>query len=153
MPTHKADLSTLSISQLTTITGRGYKTVKSRLEGLAPVSKDGRTLFYKASEALSQIYRVDDPYIETARLNRLRGDRVEHDLSIDKGESASMEILAWALSRIAELINSVLDSLPLRLKKRCPKLTARDIETIRRVIVKLQNEISEINLDTPVAKK
>ena len=88
------------------------------------------------------------PQQEKARLDRLRGDRVEHDLSVEKGESVSMEILAWALAHIAGLINSVLDSLPLRLKKRCPKLTAKDIEYIRRVIVKLQNEISQVNLDT-----
>ena len=151
MPTHKADLSILSISQLEQITGRGYKTVKNRLKGLIPAAKDGRTIFYNAPEALSKIFAVDDPYIEAARLNRLRGDRVEHDLSIDKGETASIGILTWTLSRIAELTNSALDSLPMRLKKRCPTLNARDIEEIRRVIVKLQNEISEINLDTPLA--
>ncbi len=58
-----------------------------------------------------------------------------------------LEIIVHVLSSAASLVNSTLDSLPLKLKKRCPKLTARDVEDIRRIIVRLQNDLSQMKVD------
>ena len=143
-------MSQESISKLAELTGRTYRTVKNRIKLLTPVKPGkGKAFLYESTEALPLIYdlgEASNPQKEMARYNRVRADRSEFDLAVAKGDVASMEILVWTLTRVAKLINSVLDSLPLRLKKRCPKLNAKDIEFIRRTIVKLQNEISEIQL-------
>ncbi len=140
-----------SISGLAIELGMDRRTIAKRLEDLEPDDiKKGKRVekHWKMSRVFNHLSEIDNPLDELARLNKLRGDRVEHDLSIDKGESASISILTWALSRIAELINSKLAALPLMLKKKTPKLTARDIEGVRRIIVKLQRDISSVDLGT-----
>ncbi len=147
MATHKPDIGKLCISQLQKITGKSYRTVKSRLNEIDPISRDGKTLFFETKKALSLIYESKDAYAEKARLDRLRADEIEHRLQLAKNEVAPIAILEDALLRISEQICSILDSLPLRIKKRVPKLTAREIENIRREIVKAQNAASQAKLE------
>ena len=78
----------------------------------------------------------------------MRADKVEHELAIARNEVAPVYILESALAKVCEQINSILDSIPLNIKKRVPKLNARDVETIRRAIVKGQNAASEVTLIT-----
>lgn len=116
-----------------------------------PVKKVGRQVFYYLPNVIdSRLTRETEESLSlTAERARLASEQADgHALknALAKDEIAPISILELALSRVAELINSVLDSLPLKLKKQCPKLNARDIELIRRIIVKLQNEISEIRL-------
>ncbi len=143
-------MSLESINKLSELTGRTSRTIKSRLKNLAPVRQGkGRAHLYESTEALPLIFDLGEgaaPQRAQTRLASLRGDEIDHRLSLAQGDVANIEILTWTLQKIAGLINSVLGSLPIRLKKRCPKLTARDIEDLRRIIVKLQNEISEIQL-------
>lgn len=72
MPTHKADLSRLSITQLHELTGRTKATVRKRLKDLKPIAKDGRTIWYAPREALSLLFGIGglDLTAERARLSR-----------------------------------------------------------------------------------
>jgi len=141
-------MSLESVTRLAELTGRDRTTIKDRLRDIEPVPK-GKALLYESKNVLPLIYDLgqkDTPMQAQVRLNNLKSDKIEFDLDKDKGLTGDISMLEVALVNVAKLINSVLDSLPLRLKKRTPKLNAKDIEYIRRVIVKLQNEISEIQL-------
>ncbi len=141
-------MSLKSVNALSELTGIDRRTIKKRLKTLA-ANKEGRAYLYESTEALPLIYDLGEantPQVEMARYNKIRADRGEFDLSVAKGEVCELALLELALAKVAKLINSILDSLPLRLKKRMPKLNAKDIEYIRRVIVKVQNEVSEIQL-------
>ncbi len=143
-------MSLETANRLSELTGRTRRTVKAGLKNLKPVRKEGRSYLYESSDALPLIFDIDmedSPVAEKARLDKLRADEIEHRLQLAKSEVAPIAILEDALLRISEQICSILDSLPLRIKKRVPKLTAREIENIRREIVKAQNAASESKLD------
>jgi phage terminase Nu1 subunit (DNA packaging protein) len=59
MPTHAADLSKLSISQLAAVSGFDRRTVRARLRGLEPVEQTGRELRCESREALAMLYTGD----------------------------------------------------------------------------------------------
>jgi phage terminase Nu1 subunit (DNA packaging protein) len=151
-------MSLESINRLVQLSGRGYRTVKKNLESLTP-TKDGRKKLYESTEALPLIFDVGTtgetgtPQQEKARLDKLRADEVEHRLDISKRAVAPLHILENTLNHVSEMINAVLDSLPLKLKKRCPNLSGRDIEMVRREIVKLSNSMSTIQLDEKAFRK
>ena len=149
MATHRPDVSLLSKAQFQEITGFSLQTIRKRIaeSGIESVKQDGRSKLYRAREVLNALYGKQNPYEEKCRLDKLRADEVEHRLSLAKNEVAPIAILEDALSNIAGQINSALDALPLRIKKGTPKLSARNVEDIRRTIVKLQNEMSETKLD------
>lgn len=90
MTTHKQDLSKLSINQLPQITGKAYNTTKRLLAGLAPISKDGRTLYYLSTDALARIYATKAES-EKERLDRVRADKVAFDLSVSRGEYLQLD--------------------------------------------------------------
>ncbi len=150
MPTHRSDVSLLSAAQFQQLTGRDLQTIRKAIAkaGIQVAQMDGRSKLYPANKVLDAVYERKDPYAEKNRLDRVRADRSEFDLSVVRGEFAPLVIISQVIAGFGEYANSVLDSLPLRLKKRCPKLTARDIETVRREIVKVQNEISEASIDS-----
>lgn len=144
-------MSLESINRFVELTGRTSRTIKNRLKTLTPVKK-GNACLYESREALPLIFDLGEdgtPQKSMTRLNNLRSDEIDHRLQKAKLEVAPIETLTWALNNVSQQINSVLDSLPLKLKKRCPKLTARDIENIRREIVKAQNAASEATLSFP----
>lgn len=83
MPTHKPDLSELSLGQLVQLTGSTHRTIKARLRGLKPIRTDGRTLFYDPQRALPMIFKVGnviDLQEESARLKReqARGEAMKN---------------------------------------------------------------------------
>lgn len=79
MPTHNADLSRLSLSQLEALTGRTSRTIRKRLEGLEPIAQDGKTVWFSAREALPRIYQEGalDLSAERARLAKEQADAQE----------------------------------------------------------------------------
>ena len=62
-------------------------------------------------------------------------------------ELAPVAVIEWVIGKTGGQISAILDALPLQLKKRNPKLTASNIETIRREIVKAQNAAAAMTLD------
>lgn len=88
MPTHKPDLSRLSISQLHQLTGRSRETIRRRLEGLEPAARDGKTIWYEAREALPRIAGGEglDLSAERARLAREQADAQEMKNAVARGE-------------------------------------------------------------------
>ena len=113
MPNHKADLSKLSMHQLSLITGLAYQTVKRRLSGLDPVDKDGRTLFFSAPAALRTIY--GKPLSERERLDKARADQTEFALAAARGEFIPATDVALTFNEAMQIIASTMDAVPGRL--------------------------------------
>jgi len=86
---------------------------------------------------------------ERARLTKEQADSQQLKNSIAKKEVAPISIIEYALSNIATQISAILESIPLKIKKKSPHLTGREIEEIRREIVKAKNAASKLSVDFP----
>ena len=70
MPTHKINLTVLTLTQLGELVGRKPATVRRMLDGIEPIRTDGRSRFYESRPALERIFGSDtiDLSRERARL-------------------------------------------------------------------------------------
>jgi len=86
---------------------------------------------------------------EQARLARANADGKEIDNQERKRELASVTVMAEIIGKVGSQISAVLDSIPQKIKRRVPSLTANDIELIKKEIVKTQNAAAamEVNLE------
>ena len=123
MPTHKTNLSVLSVHQLSLITGKAYNTVKRLLAGVEPVRKDGRTLFYSTPAALAAIYR-EKAESERERLDRVRADKVDFDLAVARGAYVAAEGVRIALNEAMRIIASNEDAIAGRLAQKLVNMTS-----------------------------
>lgn len=128
-----------------------------------PVAKIGREVFYTMEDILSnrlerQAENLKPDYDdlndselerERIRLTRAQAENLELKNEIARSEVAPIELLTHAVSNGATQIAAILGSAPLSIKRQIPRLTATEIETIRREIVKAQNAAAriEINFD------
>ena len=87
-----------------------------------------------------------DPQQMRARLDKLRGDQVEHDLAIKRGEYAPIQALQFAVGDMAGQIKSIFEGLPKRIKNSMPSLRAREMKILERELVKAGNAIAEIEV-------
>jgi len=125
---------------------------------IAPKRKTGREVFYYLPEVVDWRLARDTAEslnltAERARLAKEQADGHALKNAQTQGELVSLDILTYALSNVASQVVSILDALPLQIKKRCPQLNARAIEIIRREIVKAMNAMSEVRLDTSQGSK
>jgi len=67
--------------------------------------------------------------------------------AILRRENAPISALEFALGKVCAQISATLESIPVRLKRRCPKLGAADIDIVKEEIVKCQNIASEATID------
>lgn len=126
-----------------------------------PVARIGREVFYTfrdildnrlahQAENLSQAYSDPDASEldrERVRLTRAQADNMEIKNEIARGEVAPIELLTHAIGNGATQIAAILGSAPLNIKRQIPRLTASEIETIKREIVKAQNAAAHITID------
>jgi phage terminase Nu1 subunit (DNA packaging protein) len=161
----KADLTELTLAQLSDLTGKHYKTLKRRLAGLKPVRRTGNAIFYDPTEALPLIYSADygsqdpdedlDPRAHQnavvkarARYENARADTEELKAAKMKGELilASQAEKAWAgcviacrtklLSLDARVVSSLTASLP-------PETLTELAAGIREVVHEALTELSQ----------
>lgn len=92
------------------------------------------------TEALNKDY-------EQARLAKAQADGKEIENQIKRGELAPVELMTRVLAQVASQITAVLDSIPQKIKRNVPKLTASDIDIIKREIVKTQNAAANIDIN------
>jgi phage terminase Nu1 subunit (DNA packaging protein) len=144
MALHKADISKLSINQLSLASGVAYNTVKKRLGDLQPVSKDGRTLFFNTPAALARIFNKSES--EKDRLDRFRADRAEMENDLMRGDSVPTDAVKFAVSDFSGQVRSIFEGIPKRIKHSLPSLRAREMKILEREIVKAQNAASEIRV-------
>lgn len=81
------------------------------------------------------------------RLTLAQADGQEIKNAQLRRELAPVALIEWVLGKAGAQISAILDALPMQLKKRNPKLTASNLETIRRDIVKAQNAAAHVTVD------
>ena len=62
-------------------------------------------------------------------------------------ELAPVALIDWTLSKVGGQIAAILESLPLKVKKLLPRLTATEVEHIKREVVKAQNAAARVTVD------
>ena len=76
---------------------------------------------------------------ERARLTREQADHTALKNGQIRKQLAPIKRLEEELSNVCGQIAAVLESIPLRVKRRVPRLTASEVEAIKREIVRAQN--------------
>ena len=102
---------------------------------------------YLQERSLGSDFSDGDLRNEKLRLTRAQADNMEIKNEIARGEVAPIELLTHAISNGATQIAAILGSAPLNIKRQIPKLSANEIETIKREIVKAQNAAAHITID------
>ena len=62
-------------------------------------------------------------------------------------ELAPVQVIEWVVGKAGGQISALFDALPMQLKKRNPKLTAADIELVKRELAKAQNAAAQMTVD------
>jgi phage terminase Nu1 subunit (DNA packaging protein) len=143
----------------------GISVTALRTWGVRPVAKIGRSVYYTVEGVLhnrlalqAEKYRnqmedmTDQQLARTERESRLRLTAAQAEGQEIKNaqlrkELAPVDLIEWVLGKAGGEISAILDALPTVLKKRNPKLTASNIETIRREIAKAQNVAARLTVD------
>ena len=132
---------------------------------VTPVAKIGRYAYYVVADVLesrlvNQAARLTKSIDTATEAELFRAEREEKLLltraqregqeiknSQLRNELAPVHLIEWTLGKVGSQISAILGALPLQLKKRNPKLTATNIETIRREIVKAQNIAAQVTVE------
>lgn len=139
-----------TLSALAVEIGINRRTLGLRLAGLKPVRESGKIKYYRLADVVRALIEhagnPGDPAAQRARLDQLRGDQIEFDLNIKRGEYAPIEMLKFALSDVANQIKSIFEAIPKRIKNSMPSLRAREMKILERELIKAQNAASEIRV-------
>ena len=64
-----------------------------------------------------------------------------------KRENAPIAMLEWIVGQLGSQISATLESIPIKLKRRCPHLKTTDLQMVKEEIVKCQNIAAEVHVD------
>lgn len=126
-----------------------------------PVARIGRESFFEVSTVLANRLARQT---ERARLAAPSADEIDAEreralLTREQREGQSLKnaqlrkelapiaLIEWTLGKVANQIGAVLDSIPLKVKKVVPRLTAVEVEHIKREVVKAQNAAARVTVD------
>lgn len=84
---------------------------------------------------------------EKARLTREQADSAEIKNAKARGELASIEVIEMTIGKVTAQMSSILETIPMQVKRRAPHLTATDVEIIKREITRIQNIAAEVTVD------
>lgn len=135
--------------------------------GLRPSGKVGREVFYRLEDvcriwsekrgALETFGNLDEEELESAR--QVTQGKLEEEYKLTKARRISQELkneekeglliatdfATFALSRIAAQIATILDTLPLSMRRAHPDLEPRHIDALTREIAKARNKAAEVD--------
>jgi phage terminase Nu1 subunit (DNA packaging protein) len=133
--------------------------------GVEPVERIGREAFYDCRTVLdNRLARAEEKYQpasdedadtakrleqERLRLTAAQAEGQELKNDITKRKSVPTEFATFVLSRLAAEIGSLLDTLPLTLKRRHPDLEVRHIESVQRELAKARNRAATLDERLP----
>ena len=141
----------------------GITTQAFKQWGVEPVARIGRESFYDAASVLrNRLARQQDRARSSAPepspdamdadrertlLTRVQREGQELKNAQLRRELAPISLIEWTLGKVGNQIGAVLDSIPLKVKKVVPRLTAVEVEHIKREVVKAQNAAARIAVD------
>ena len=86
---------------------------------------------------------------ERLRLTAAQAEGQELKNDITRRQSVPTEFATFVMSKLAAEVASILDTLPLTLKRRHPDLEVRHIESVQRELAKARNRASELDERLP----
>ena len=94
----------LSIAEIEKISGFSYKTIKKRLENLAPIRRKGNSIFYESRDAIPLLFKAESEGRlnldqERAKLAKAQTEKVELESSKLKGTLVDANELAEAFKK------------------------------------------------------
>lgn len=140
-----------SLSFLAELTGKDRETIKKRLSCLQPEPGPHGAKLFDSVKALPLIFEMDE--LSAAKTENLRADTRLKELKEQqlRGELAPVEELTRALGMLASQVSAILETIPGKLKRSLPQLTATDLDVVKREIVKCMNACADISLDIEVS--
>lgn len=87
--------------------------------------------------------------IDQARIRELqeRADNISLKNAQLRRELAPLPVITYVLNKIAAQIGPLLDSIPAKVKARLPRITAAELEIIKREIIKSQNAAARVSVE------
>jgi phage terminase Nu1 subunit (DNA packaging protein) len=82
---------------------------------------------------------------ERLRLTAAQAEGQELKNEVTKRKSVPTDFATFVLSRLAAEIGSILDTLPLTLKRRHPELEVRHVESVQRELAKARNRAASLD--------
>jgi len=140
-----------TISALAVELKRDKRTVAEIIDNskIKPVRAKGAYKYYKLADIVNAMVgnTALDFQQEKAKesVERQRKLKIENDLK--EGLLVSTDSVTEALAKVGKQIISVLDSIPLNVKKRVPVLESKDIDFIRVEISKARNTIANLKFE------
>ena len=83
---------------------------------------------------------------EKIRLTASQADDSELKVDLKKRVIAPLAAMELAISKIATNASSKLEQIPIRVKRKLPKLTAKELDIISKEIIAVQNEVADIEI-------
>lgn len=125
------------------------KTMARKLRGLEPDDDTAAKPRWLLSTAIRHIYEKGtvSPQEAKARLDLARAEEVTLRLALAHKEVAQVVHLERAAGQLASIMAAALNSIPLRLQKANQKLTSKEVDDIRRLLISVADEVSEYRID------
>ena len=106
----------------------------------APAGEDGEGIDPLAEQKLTQ---------ERLRLTAAMADSQELKNEVKRARLVPVEFAVFALSRMAAQVGSLLDTIPLKMRRRHPELDVRHVESMQREIAVTRNTAAELGDQLP----
>lgn len=114
-----------------------------------PVREDGRAKHYRMADVVTALFATGgelDLEQERALLAREQSRKLKRENDVEEGKVIPLETMVDVLQQVSKQAVSILDALPLNIKRRVPQLKAKDITFIRSEIAKSRNAIANIRV-------
>ena len=146
------DLSVLSVSQLSLVSGKTRETIRKKLDGvLAPLDDgDTRSKRYHAPAALGILFGTGeglDLSAERARHAAAMADQTELRNAIARGDVLQREELQERTTMAIAALKSAAQGIPSRVRQQAPHLEPADVAAMQDAIDHALNDFSDALLD------
>lgn len=141
----------VSESELASLTGKSWRTVKRRLTdaGLDPTQKEGPANLYASDQALDAIYAPDaltgelDLQTERARLAKWQADKTEQDVQLRGARMLEMDAVEFWVAGMLSTVKARLVQIPDAVGQHVDEQhTAAVTEAVRRYILEALADLS-----------
>jgi len=151
-------MSEIGVRELGELTGRSRPTLEKYITeaGVKPVRVDGRNRYFDSRDLLtfklmqSDSARTSTDYDleeERARETKERADNLELKNAQLRRELIPVDLMSWTLGGLGSQISAILESIPVKLKRRMPKLGAAEVDIIKTEVAKCQNSCADLSVD------
>lgn len=154
------EMNDFSNADLARIFKIDHATVKKYLlkAEVQPVRRNGKAAYYAASDVLwfkpmiqdSLEPKTADDYNfdrEKARETKERADNLELKNAQIRRETVPVELMSWTLGKIGSQMSAILESIPVKIKRRMASLGATEVDIIKGEVAKCQNLCAEVKVN------